>query len=94
MQESENKSPLSVKLDDALRQRLVALSESRERSVHWLMKHAIEAYVEHEERSDTLRQETLARWKEVEVGKTVDNERVVEWLDTWGGDSQKARPGC
>jgi len=94
VQESENKSPLSVKLDDALRQRLVALSESREPSVHWLMKHAIEAYVEHEERSDTLRQETLARWKEVEVGKTVDNERVVEWLDTWGGDSQKARPGC
>lgn len=94
MQESENKSPLSVKLDGALRQRLIALSESRERSVHWLMKHAIEAYVNQEERSDTLRQETLARWEEVEAGKTVDNDRVVEWLETWGGDSQKVRPRC
>ena len=72
MQESESKSSLSVKLTDALRQRLVTLSESRERSVHWLMKHAIEAYVEREERSDTLRQETLERWEEVEAGLTVD----------------------
>ena len=94
MQKSENKSPLSVKLTDTLRQRLLALSESRERSVHWLMKQAIEAYVENEERSDTLRQETLARWEEVEAGKTVDNDRVVEWLETWGGDTQKARPRC
>jgi predicted transcriptional regulator len=92
MQESENKSPLSVKLDSTLRQRLLALSESRDRSVHWLMKHAIEAYVEQEERSDTLRQETLARWDDVEAGKTVDNDRVVEWLETWGGNSRKARP--
>ena len=94
MQESENKSPLSVKLDATLRQRLLALSESRDRSVHWLMKHAIEAYVEQEERSDTLRQETLARWDDVEAGKTIDNDRVVEWLETWGGDSPKARPRC
>ena len=42
----------------------------------------------------SIRQETLARWEEVEVGKTVDNDRVVEWLETWGGDSQKARPRC
>lgn len=94
MRESENKSPLSVKLDNALRQRLIALSKSRQRSVHWLMKHAIEAYVEHEERSDTLRQETLERWEDVEAGKTVHNERVVEWLETWGGDGQKVPPRC
>ena len=94
MPKSENKSPLSVKLTDTLRQRLLALSETRERSVHWLMKQAIEAYVDNEERSDTLRQETLARWEEVEAGKTVDNDRVVAWLETWGGDSQKARPRC
>ena len=83
-----------MKLTDTLRQRLLALSETRERSVHWLMKQAIEAYVDNEERSDTLRQETLARWEEVEAGKTVDNDRVVAWLETWGGDSQKARPRC
>ena len=94
MRESENKSPLSVKLDGGLRQRLLALSESRERSVHWLMKRAIETYVEQEEQSDNLRQETLARWEEVEAGKTVDNQRVVDWLESWGDESQKPRPQC
>lgn len=92
MRQSEHKTPVSVKLDAELRQRLTALSESRDRSVHWLMQKAIEVYVEQEEKADVLRQETLARWEQVEAGKTISNETVVEWLEGWGTDKEKVRP--
>lgn len=85
---------MSVKLDVETRQRLLVLSDSRDRSVHWLMQKAIEVYVEQEEQADRLRQETLARWEQVEAGKVVSNEAVGEWLESWGTQNEKERPKC
>lgn len=92
MANAERKKPLSVKLDDNLQQRLKRLSESRDRSVHWLMRQAIESYVDQEEQANALRQETLQRWQEVEDGKTIDNAAIVDWLESWGEDKAKDRP--
>ena len=34
--------------------------------------------------NEKLKQETLARWQEVEDGKVVSHQTVIKWLNTWG----------
>lgn len=94
MNQPKHKTLVSVKLDVETRQRLLVLSESRDRSVHLFMQKAIEGYVEQEEQADRLRQETLARWEQVEAGKIVSNEAVGEWLESWGTQNEKEHPKC
>jgi len=86
--------PKVVKLDPAIRDRLERLSEVKHRSPHWLMKEAITRYLEQEEYSEQLNQETLARWQEAEQGKVVSHQAVNQWLDTWGTDEESDRPPC
>ena len=41
--------PIAVKLDIAIRDRLKRLAESHQRTQHWMMRQAIQQYVEREE---------------------------------------------
>jgi predicted transcriptional regulator len=86
--------PKVVKLDPDIRDRLERLGEIKHRTSHWLMKEAITRYLEQEEYSEQLNQETLARWQEAEQGKTVSHQAVSKWLDTWGTDEESNRPPC
>lgn len=54
----------SLKLDSETKERLRRLAEGRRRSAHWLMREAIEQYVEREERREKLRQDALATWQD------------------------------
>ena len=49
----------SVKLDDELKGRVQHLAERRRRTSHWIMREAIAQYVDREEKSEALRQDTL-----------------------------------
>lgn len=86
-------SPMTVKLELSLRNRLKNLSDLKQRTIHWLMKKAIIEYIEHEEQTEKLKQETLDRWKqEAECNKLINNEDVMTWLDAWGTDHETGRP--
>lgn len=70
-----------VKLDDQTRARLQALGVKRQRSSHWLMKTAIETYLEREEAYERQKSEDLARWEEyLLTGKAIDHREVEPWL--------------
>lgn len=86
--------PTGVKLPPMLKGRLQKIAELQNRSLHWLMKMAIERYVEQIEQEEALKQETMRRWQEVEQGRVVSNQDVVSWLATWGTDHEKRRPIC
>ena len=85
-------TPTPVKLDKGLKDRLDKLSTTKDRSVHWMMKTAIEQYVTREEAVEKLKRETLKRWKEAEHGNVVSNASVLRWLETWGNESEDERP--
>lgn len=73
---------LGIKLDEETRQRLKALGELRDRSPHWLMKAAIESYLEREERYEREKREDMERWENYQfTGKAIPQERVLEWLN-------------
>jgi len=71
----------SLKLDTETKARLQRIAEARQRSTHWLMREAIEQYVEREERRETMRQDALAAWAEYQAtGQHVTAEEADAWL--------------
>ena len=83
----------AVKLDEETYNRLKVLGEARRRSPHWLMKEAIQQFLEREEDAEHLRQDTLERWARFEAtGETVSHEEVEAWLETWGAEREGKCP--
>ena len=76
------KVTMGVKLDEEVRERLKKLGASKQRSPHFLMKTAIEEYLEREEIYERERQEDLERWEKYQkTGKSISNQAMLEWLD-------------
>ena len=91
--QKQQKSPIAVKLPEEERQRLGRLAEIRKRSPHWLAREAISQYLDREEAVERFKQETLARWEEYrQTGKTVPNDVVMDWLDSWGTKKESKPP--
>jgi len=71
----------SLKLGAEIKARLLRLAEARRRSAHWLMREAIEQYVEREERRERLRQDALAAWTKYQAtGQHVTGDEADAWL--------------
>lgn len=72
---------MGVKLDRTVQTRLKTLAKQKDRSPHWLLKRAIEEYVEREEQWEREKAEDLARWHEyVETGETYSLDQVSDWM--------------
>lgn len=84
---------LGVRLDEQLESRLSALAAKTKRSKSFLAKEALVRYIEEEERKEYENELTLARWEEYqETGETVDNDAMMDWLESWGTDQEKSCP--
>lgn len=85
----------SLKLDDDLKDRVQQLASVRRRSAHWVMREAIEQYVEREEKREALRQDTLGAWEEFRTtGLHATAEEVEKWLASWGSGTELPPPEC
>jgi len=84
---------LGVRLDQELEQRLALLAEKTSRSKSYHAKEAIRHYLQQQEKIAQRNEETLARWETYKItGNAVENEAVMEWLDSWGTDEEKICP--
>jgi predicted transcriptional regulator len=87
--------PMSVKLDPDTRARIEHLAEVRNRTAHWMMREAIEQYIEREEKREAFRQAALAAWNEHQMtGLHATAEEVDAWLASWGTDDELPAPVC
>lgn len=85
----------TVKIDDDLKERIRHLAGLRQRSAHWIMREAIQQYVEREEARESFRQQALASWQAYqETGRHLTGQETRAWLVTWGTDDEKAAPEC
>ena len=86
---------MSVKLDDDLKQRIQRLAGQQQRSPHWIMRQAIQQYVEREEARESFRQEAIDSWEEYRTtGLHLTGDELREWLRTWGTDAETDPPAC
>lgn len=82
-----------VKLDTNIEQRLKALGELRDRSPHYLMKAAIESFLDREEAYEREKQEDQQRWEQYQLtGEAVSSEEVNAWLESLAQGRPEPRP--
>lgn len=85
----------SIKINDELKQRVQSLAQTKDRSAHWLMREAIQEYVEREEARESFKQEALASWQAFqETGLHLTGRETSDWLDQWGTESESEPPAC
>lgn len=83
----------SVKIDDDLKVRVQQLADARRRSAHWIMREAIQQYVDREEARDSFRAEAVASWESFqETGLHLTGQEIRDWLQDWGTDSEAGMP--
>ncbi len=58
------------------------MAEKKQHSPHWLMRTAIEDYLEREEQYEKEKTEDNVRWEQYLItGVAVDHEKVEAWLE-------------
>ena len=88
-------STTSLKLDGAMKQRVQRLASARRRSPHWLMREALEQYVEREEKREQLRQDALAAWNEYQTtGLHLTAAEADAWLAKLEVGKRAVVPKC
>jgi predicted transcriptional regulator len=88
-------SATSLKLDIKTKERVQRLAEARRRSPHWVMREAIEQYVEREEKREQFRYEALAAWTHYQTtGLHVTAEEADAWLAKLEAGKDAAPPKC
>ncbi|WP_428374562.1 CopG family ribbon-helix-helix protein [Lichenicoccus sp.] len=86
---------VSIKLDDALKGRVQHLAASRRRSAHWIMREAIQQFVEREEARESFRHEALASWVGYrQTGQHLTGDETRDWLRRWGSEEGSEAPAC
>jgi predicted transcriptional regulator len=88
-------STISIKLDDTVKSRVQRLATVRRRSADWLMREAIEQYLDREEKRDAFRQDALTAWAEYQTtGLHVTAEEADAWLAKLEAGKDADPPEC
>lgn len=88
-------SATSIKLDSAMKERVHRLAAARRRSPHWVMREAVEQYVEREEKREQFRQDALAGWANYQAtGLHVTAEEADAWLAKLEAGKKAVVPKC
>ncbi|HEX5337734.1 MAG TPA: CopG family ribbon-helix-helix protein [Gallionella sp.] len=87
--------PMAIKIDQQTRDRIKRIADARHRTPHWVMREAINQFVEREEKRETFRQDAISAWNQFqETGLHVTGDEVIAWLDTWGEENEVTAPVC
>lgn len=79
----------SMKLGPDLRARVQRLAQARDRSAHWILRSAVERFVEQEERRESFRADALAAWNEYQAtGEHISGAEADAWFEKFTTESQ------
>jgi predicted transcriptional regulator len=88
-------STTSLKLDNETKDRVQRLAAARRRSAHWVMREAVEQYVEREEKRQQFHQDALAAWADYQAtGLHVTAAEADRWLAKLEAGEEAAPPEC
>jgi predicted transcriptional regulator len=95
MQAQAQLKPVGGKLTPELKSRLYNISTTKHRSPHFLMKEAIQQYVEREEARERYKQDTIESWEAYHRdGQHITLNEMTSWLETWGTAEEAECPKC
>ena len=82
----------SVRMSDQLMDKLESIAEKLDRSKSWIIKDAVNQYLEQIDRKEKMLAETRKALSEIESGEVVDGDEVMDWIESWGSDNEKSAP--
>jgi len=86
---------VAIKIDQKTKERYKKLARIKDRSAHWMMREAINQYVDREEKRESFRQDAINSWNEYqETGLHATGDEIIKWLNTWGTGDEKDAPEC
>lgn len=87
--------PVAIKIDPDIKQRVKRLADARQRTPHWLMREAIQQYVEREERREAFRQDGVRAWNEYQTtGRHLTAKEADAWLAKLESGEDVEPPEC
>jgi predicted transcriptional regulator len=85
----------SLKLDTTMKERVQRVASTQRRTTHWVMREAIEQYVEREEKREQFRLDTLAAWEDFHTtGLHLTDEEVDGWITKLESGEDAPAPEC
>jgi predicted transcriptional regulator len=88
-------STTSLKLDSELKERVQRLASARRRSAHWIMREAVEQFVDREEKRERFREDALAAWAHYQsTGLHATAEEADAWLAKLEAGEGAEAPEC
>ncbi len=82
-------APLNARIDQSIKDDLLAVCERTQRSQSYHTEKALAEYVAREKEFRALIQEGLDA---ADRGECVEHDRVMEWLESWGTDDELPLP--
>jgi len=85
----------SLRLDPEITARVRRLAATRQRSAHWVMREAVEQYLDREESREAVRQDAMAAWEAYQAdGLHATGEEVDAWLAKLEAGEDVPPPEC
>jgi predicted transcriptional regulator len=85
----------TLKVDQAIKERVKRLAEARHRTPHRVMLDAISEYVEREEKREAFRQDGIRAWEEYQAtGLHVTHDEADAWLAKLEQGQDVEPPAC
>jgi len=85
----------SLKLNDETRERIRHVAERRDRSSHWIMKRAVEEFLDREEAREAFRNEAYEALSQYRKdGRHLTLDETLEWMSLWGKEEETKAPEC
>lgn len=86
---------MAIKIDLDIKERVRRLAEARQRTPHWLMREAIQQYVEREEKREAFRQDGIRAWGEYQAtGRHLTGKEADAWLAQLEAGQDIEPPEC
>lgn len=82
----------SVRIPDDIEKPLESLSKKLDRSKSYLINQAIKEFIARQSLEDSRWQDTLEALESIKAGKSIDEEDVNAWLNSWGTNDRKLAP--
>lgn len=85
----------SLKLEPEIKDRVLRLASARRRTPHWIMREAVEQYVDREERREEFRRAALSAWEHYQAtGLHLTGKEADRWLAKLEAGKRTAPPKC
>ena len=82
----------SIRITDDINKPLEALSKKLDRSKNYLINQAIKEFIARQSHEESRWQDTLDALESIKQGKSISEEDVNAWLNTWGTSERKSPP--